>query len=35
MVTMTHPDLPGVTITVPESAVPILRDSGWITADGV
>lgn len=30
---MTHPDLPGQEIEVPETAVPIHRGSGWRTAD--
>lgn len=34
MASMTHPELPGVTIDVEVSAVPIHMASGWVPVDG-
>lgn len=34
MASMTHPELPGVTIDVEVSAVPIHMTSGWVPVDG-
>lgn len=34
MATMTHPELPGQTIEVEVSAVPIHMASGWVPVDG-